>query len=283
MNHKIAVLVDSGCNPPPELMEKQGVYCVPLKINYPEGSFRDGLDIEPKAVYERIVHEIPTTSLPSMEEVLEKYQQIKADGYDQVMSVHISSNLSGTYNTARLAAEEMEGLDIRLIDTRNIGIGSGFLGLYAAQLIEKGLSLDEIAEKVQEKVASSRVFFCVDTLKYLQKGGRIGLVSSILGTTLNLKPIISCNPDGIYYTVAKVRGKKQAVEKMIELAKAEAAKAPAYDICPCHGGAYDEFDGFRQTVEEQFAPQHFYATEISPTLGVHTGPGLLGIGVFPRD
>ncbi len=280
--NQIAILVDSGCNIPQEVAAQGGIYTVPLKMNYAEGEYRDGVDITPEEVYTRLEKEIPTTSLPSGEEIEAEFAKIKADGYTQVICVHISSNLSGTMNMVRLVAEEQEGLEVRLVDTKNIAMGSGFLGMYARELVEQGLELDDIVAKVEEKVAGSHVFFCVDTLKYLQKGGRIGLVGSILGSTLNLKPIISCNEEGVYYTVAKVRGKRHAIERILDLVAEEAEKSAAYDICVCHGGAYGEFDGFVEMAKEKFAPAHSYQTEISPTLGVHTGPGLLGIGIFPR-
>ncbi len=281
---QIAILTDSGCNLPLEYCQKEGIYIVPLKMNYSYGEFRDGLDITPQEVYEKLGEEIPTTSLPSMEEVAQKMEEIKGAGYTQVICVHLSSGLSGTFNIVRLVAEEMEGLDVRLIDTKNIGMGAGFLALYAYELIQKGLSLDEIVPQVEEKVADCHVFFCVDTLKYLQKGGRIGLVGSILGTTLNLKPIISCNEDGIYYTVAKVRGKRHGVEKMLSLVEEQGARWGSYDVCVCNGGAsQEEMQTFQEEAHRRFQCQNWYATDISPTLGVHTGSGLLGIAIFPRE
>ncbi len=280
--NQIAVLLDSGCTIPPEIAQESGIYTIPLKMNYSDRTYYDGIDITPQEMYAKLEEEIPTTSLPSLEEATQKLEEIKRDGYTQVVCVHISSNLSGTYNTVRLAAEEMEGMDIRLIDTKNISIGAGFLALYARELIGQGVGLDEIVVQLEKRVATSHVFFCVDTLKYLQKGGRIGLVGSILGTTLNLKPIISCNDDGIYYTVAKVRGKRHAMDKMLEVVEEQVAGGASYDICVCNGNAGEEYLALCREVRERFQPVHFYSGDISPSLGVHTGPGLVGIGIFRR-
>lgn len=278
--NKIAILVDSGCDIPKNISEDRGIYTLPLKIVYKDRECRDGFDITPREVYEGLKHEIPSTSLPSPAEAQEMLEQIKADGYTDVLVVTISSGLSGTHNMIKIVADDMKDMNIKMIDTKNIAIGSGFVGILAADLAKEGFSLDELHQKVQDSVEKSTVFFCVDTLVYLRKGGRIGLVSGILGEKLNLKPIISCNEDVIYHTVAKVRGKKQAVKKMIDLAQKRIENATEYNICISNGGAYDEIDEFSSEVRKIFAKaKNIYQGDISPTLGVHTGPGLLGLGV----
>ncbi|MFI3226197.1 MAG: DegV family protein [Clostridia bacterium] len=277
---KIAILVDSGCDIPTSVSADKGIYTLPLKIVYKDRECRDGFDITPREVYEGLKNEIPSTSLPSPAEAQEMFKKIKADGYSDVLVITISSGLSGTHNMIKIVADDIDDMNIRMIDTKNIAIGSGFIGILAADLASEGYSLDELYKKVLASVEKSDVFFCVDTLVYLRKGGRIGLVSGILGEKLNLKPIISCNDDGIYHTVAKVRGKKQAVKKMIDLALKHLENAKEYNICISNGGAYDEIDEFSSEVRKIFSKaKKIYQGDISPTLGVHTGPGLLGLGV----
>ena len=277
---KIAVLVDSGCNIPVSVSKEKGIYTIPLKINYKDRECRDGIDITPKEVYESLKKEIPTTSLPSGQEIIDLFEQIKSDGFSEVICVTISSGLSGTHNIIRLMAEEETDLKIKLIDTKNIAIGSGFVAILASELVESGKNLDEVYDEVMNNIQNTKVFFCVDTLEYLRKGGRIGFVSSLLGTRLNLKPIISCNDDGVYYTVAKIRGKTQAVTKMIELVKNYIKDAKEFNICISHGGSYNQINEFSAQMRQIFSKaNNIYETEISPTLGIHTGPGLLGIGI----
>lgn len=278
---KFAVLSDSGCNVPPEVAKTQGIYILPLKLQFGGNTYRDGVDITPEEVYAVLPTDLPKTSLPSGEEITALFDEIRADGYTDLLCVTLSCELSGTNNMLRIMAEEYEGLNIRLVDTKNIGIGAGFISMYAQGLANAGASLETAYQKTSERIYNSRVFFCVDTLEYLRKGGRIGGVASFLGTHLNLKPIISCNKEGIYYTVGKVRGKKQAVEKMIALAKEHVKEASVYRICACNGGASkEEFKAFFKQAKQAFPEaREVYATDISPTLGVHTGPGLLGVGV----
>ncbi len=278
---KFAVLSDSGCNIPPEFSKKHGVFILPLKLHFGGHTFRDGMDITPEEVYDVLSQEIPKTSLPTGEEIVALFDKVKAAGYTELLCVTLSSQLSGTHNIVRLMAEEYEGLTIRMVDTKNIAIGAGFVAMYAQELANAGASMDAAYDKVTAEIYNSRVFFCVDTLEYLRKGGRIGGVASFIGTRLNLKPVITCNKEGSYYTAGKCRGKKQVVAKMIELAKEHVADASGYRVCASNGGASkEEFKAFLKQVKAAFSDAtQVYTTDISATLGVHTGPGLLGIGV----
>lgn len=281
---KIAIMVDSGTDVPPKYREKYGIYWLPLLINYSDRQCRDGLDITPQAMYDRLPTEIPKTSLPEGGMVEELLDQIKADGYERVLVVTISSGLSGTYNMVRLIAEDYEGLDIFVLDTKNISIGSGLLAIRAAQMVnDEGMSWEELILRMPREVPKSKVFFCLDTLKYLQKGGRIGLVTAMLGSSLSLKPIISCNESGVYYTAAKAIGRSRSIQKVIDLANEFAQKAEQADIAVMNGCAEEEGHHARNKVEGTIINGTVTVTgQIGAALGVHTGPGLIGVGVLQR-
>ncbi len=278
--HKIAILVDSGTDVPMEDIKAHGMYLVPLTIIYRDKEYKDKLEISAQEVYDRLETEVPRTSLPSGEDVMKALRQIKADGYQSVLAIAISSALSGTYNMLRLQAEQAEGLDVRVIDTRSIGFGAGAQALLAASLIEQGLDLDTIVTKLEESVRHSRVFFCLSTLEYLSRGGRIGKVAALVGSLLKLKPIITCNEEGAYVVASKVRGRAQAITETIRLAVKEARKHVSYRVGVVQGDAVEEA---RRVVEEikRLLPnlQHLVQTDVSPALVVHTGPGLIGITV----
>jgi len=277
---KIAILVDSGSDVPKEYRDKYKMYVAPLTIIYKDAEYRDGVDIQPEDVFARFSEEIPTTSLPSPATVAEAFAQIKADGYDKVIAVAISSGLSGTFATFASFGPTPEGLETYYVDTKDIGIGSGFSAIRAGELIEAGLPFAEVCRQVEEVARHTKLFFCVSTLEYLVKGGRIGLVAGMLGTVLNLKPVISCNEDGIYYTVAKARGRGKSLKLALDKAVEFAAGAKAYNITVMHGAAKEEADALLAALKE-LLPDFGYAVEgqITPALVVHTGPGLIGIGV----
>jgi DegV family protein with EDD domain len=279
---KIAILVDSGTDVPRDFREKYGMYVAPLTIIYKDAEYRDGVDIQPEDVFARFATEIPSTSLPSPATIAELFRQIRADGYDKVICVLISSGLSGTYGLISGYGPEPEpGLRACYIDTKNIGIGSGLTAIRTGELIEQGLAFDELCREVQDTVVrNTKLFFCVSTLEYLMKGGRIGLVAGMLGTMLDLKPVISCNEEGIYYTVAKARGRKKSLELALEKAVEFAADAKKYSITVMHGAAKEEADALLAALKLRL-PDYRLAIEgqITPALVVHTGPGLIGIGV----
>lgn len=280
MKKEIALLVDSGIDVPTSIIEEYGVYVLPLKVIYKDREYSDGVDISAEEVYQRLSVEIPKTSLPSTQDAIDMLDKIKEAGYKQVLAVTLSSGLSGTFNMLSLVARDYEGLDISVVDTRNIGIAGGLTAIQAAEFIAEGMDFETLKQRVSDIVGKSKAFFCISTLEYLQKGGRIGLVSSMVGNALNLKPIISCNEDGVYYNVAKISGRKRSIEKMIELAVEYASNANLYNIAVVHGGAAEEVAKLKEKVKTRFEKcKNLIESQVSPALGVHTGPGLLGIGV----
>lgn len=279
-DRKIAIITDSGTDVPQELIERYGVYVLPLIVQYSDKAYRDGVDITPEDVYSRLPQEIPTTSLPTPEQIINLFDQVVADGYDTAVVVTLSSGLSGTHNAIRLMAEEYPALDVHILDTKNIGIGAGFSAIAAAEQLHAGKPLEEIISYVKNSIENTKIFFSLRTLEYLRKGGRIGLVTGIIGNVLNLKPIISCNEDGIYYNVKVARGEKQSLREMLRLAKEYAAQFSSYNVAICDGDAKSEADTLLATVRENFPnAKNIYHTHVSPALVVHTGPGLIGIGI----
>jgi DegV family protein with EDD domain len=277
---KIAILVDSCSDVPKHYRDKYDMYVAPLTIIYKDAEYRDGVDIQPEDVFARFSEEVPKTSLPSPSTVADIFKQIRADGFDKVIAVVISGGLSGTYEMIKSFGPAPEGLETCYIDTKNIGIGSGFSAIRAGELIEKGLPFAEVCREVEDAARDTKLFFCVSTLEYLVKGGRIGLVSGMVGTLLDLKPVISCNEDGIYHTVAKARGRKRSLKLALGKAVAFAADAKEYNITVMHGAAQGEADELLATMKEQL-PDYRISIEgqITPALVVHTGPGLIGIGI----
>ena len=278
MNHKIALLTDSCSDVPKSYVDKYSMFVVPLMIQYSYGYFRDGVDITAQEVYDRFDQEVPKTSLPSGETIAQSLQDICDMGYDQVIIVTISSGLSGTHNIFTVMAKEFPQLDCRIIDTKSIGIASGLTAIRAGQLIEDGLSLDEIESALLKAVEDTRIYFCVSTLEYLKKGGRIGLVSATMGSLLGILPVISCNEEGVYYTVKKARGRKAVLDSAISLTYDFLSKSDKYIIAVVHGGADQEVEQVGEKVKALLPNYTDYITgQISPALVVHTGPGLIGI------
>lgn len=281
---KIAILVDSGTDVPEEIIKEKQMYMIPLKIIYKDGEYIDKVEITAEEIYSRLSEEIPSTSLPSGETINQIFDQIKKDGYEKVLAVTISSGLSGTHNIVRLLGEQYDGLDVYVLDTKNIGIGAGLQAIRASELLETGMDFETIIKQLEEEVVKSKVYFNVATLEYLQKGGRIGLVASILGTALKLNPIISCNDEGIYYTMSKARGRRKSLEKTLHLIHKFVGDHRKVRLAVAHGAAFEEAEEMKAQLQKDFPwVEEWYFGEISPALVVHTGPGLLGVGAQLLD
>lgn len=277
---KVAILIDTGCDITDELIRTYHMKLLRLHVIYPESEYSDGLDITPQMVYTRFPGEIPHTSTPGLQEVKDMVAEIKREGYTHVLSFAISSGLSSTYNTICLVLNEETDLTAFVLDTRNVSFGSGVLAVWAAKKLEEGMSYDELVHLLPSKVKDSKIFYYMDTLTYLQKGGRIGLVTSIVGSILNLKPIISCNEEGIYYTVAKIRGSRQGLAKLLSKAKEFAGDSPVWFSLLNGDAAAASLEMLPLLSKEIPNGELLITKQITASLAVHTGPGLLGIGIM---
>ena len=277
---KTAIMMDSGGDIPLKICEKYGIFVLPLRVIYPEKDYQDGIDIDPQMVYDRFPDEFPSTSTPSIAEVMDKLEEIKAEGYEKVIAVCISNKLSSTVNTVRLAAEEVENLEVFVFDTKNISFGAGIFAYWSAKQLEKGATYEELVRRLPEKLGDSKVFFYMDTLKYLQRGGRIGKVTSVMGTALKLKPIISCNEEGEYYTVSMIRGNKMGKMKLFEEVFKYCFGHHAWMIVG-HGAAKEEAEEMKEMLESKVISKSIlFVHQITATLAINTGPGLVGVLTF---
>lgn len=276
---KTAIMVDSGCDISQEFIEQYDIKVLRLKVLYGDRMYSDGLDIDPLDVYRRFPQEIPTTSTPNMYEVSELVNEIKSEGYEKIIGITISSGLSGTYNAVAMAFEE-EDIETFAFDTKNISIGAGLLAMWAAKKLSEGWTFEAVKHGLNDKINDSKVFFYMDTLDYLRKGGRISPAVAIVGKALNLKPIISCNEKGTYYTVSKIRGQHKGLEKLMDSLKDYIGDKKAY-LAIMNGDGTRYLDIIRARINEMF-PQCEVVVDkqITATMAIHTGPGLIGVGVL---
>ncbi|OPF52968.1 fatty acid-binding protein DegV [Clostridium baratii] len=276
---KIAILTDSGSDLTLEELKENNVYLAPLNIIYSDGEFEDKIDITPNEVYASLEREIPKTSLPSTAKIEEILNKLEEEGYTHLIAITISSGLSGTANAIRLALEDHPKLKSFVYDTKILSMGEGVLVLNTAQMVKDGKSFDEIVEELPKLRAKTHGYFTINTLEYLKKGGRIGKVAGTIGEILNLKPIITVDEDGIYYTYAKVRGRKQSINRLAKITKGH-LETGKFNVWILNGGSSkEEADALFNAVKDFDNIASISTAEIGPALGVHAGPGLLGVVV----
>ena len=279
---KTAILVDSGCDIPAELCQELDIRVLPLRVMYPEKDYWDGVDIDPMMVYERFPDEFPSTSTPTLAEAQAKLEEIRDEGFERVIAVCISSGLSSTYNAIRLASAEVEGLKTLVFDTKNISIGSGLFAIWAARKLKEGWTAKQVVTGMRRKLPESKVFFYMDTLTYLRRGGRIGRVAGALGEVLKLKPIISCDEDGTYYTVAKIRGSKFGKLRLLEEVVSYCHGHKCWIVVE-EGCAHEEALAMQEMIERNIPDATIlFEKQITATMAINTGPGLVGVAIF-RD
>ena len=284
---KIALLTDSCADISPELARQHHIYVVPLRILCKDGEYQDGVDIRNTDIYERLRSgELPKTSLPSTEEIGKLVRQVLEDGHDGIIAVMMSSGLSGTYNLARLVAEECEDrIPMRAYDSASASLGLGMTLLQLAEDIESGMSWEELTERrVPRLMSGSFAFFSVDTLEYLLKGGRIGKVTATAGALLQIKPVLSFAEDGQLKSVAKARGRNQVIDKLVELAVKACGDHKRYNLAVANGGAPEEMARVREKLTAALPDyDHIWEGEIDGTLSVYIGDGILGAAVQVLD
>lgn len=279
MKENIAILADSGSDINID-STNMPLYILPLRIIIDGKEYIDKKEISLKEVLSHIDHKKVTTSLPSPKDIEGTFDQIKKDGFTHVICIPISKGLSGTMNIIRQIAEDYEGLTIELIDTKNISMASGYSSLDALQMIEEGKSFEDIVHTINHNLTKRKVFFTVDKLVYLKKGGRIGLVSATVADLLKIKPVITCNDEGIYYTVKKQRGYQKAVNELIHQVAQFVKDSKSYDVSLMNSDSKLDLEVFTSKIKEALPHiRNFTISNITPALAIHTGPEALGIAV----
>ena len=279
---KVGIIIDTACDLPKEEYEKLNVAMLPLWVHFSDKSYRDQVDIEKDEFYRLLDKEFPKTSTPSPMEIKKIIDKEFASGADEVIIITLSSRLSGANNLANLVAMDYDG-KVKVFDTKNIAIGSGFYAYRAADLRDAGHSADEIIKIMEDDRAKmkSRTYFVIPELTNLINGGRIGKVKGVIGQLLHIKPIITCDADGVYYDTDKVRGFAKAQRRLVDKIKDELKDTKDYYLSICHGANPEALEAVKDALKDEVARAKIYVEEqIAPTLAVHTGRGLVGVAYY---
>jgi DegV family protein with EDD domain len=267
------VVVDSTADIPKHLREELNISVVPLTILFGKEAFLDGVELSNDQFYSRLVEGNihPTTSQPSPGAFVEVYEKLAQD-HEGIISIHLSGHLSGTVRSAQQAIEMGPNVPIRVIDSGSVSMGIGFLGIEAARMAQAGKSLDEIATHIESLTPKIRLWAVLDTLKYLERGGRIGRTRAFLGTLLNVKPMIQIR--GEVLPSEQVRTHKKAIARMVDLASAE---APYRQLAVL----YSTGEHYAEELANQLAAIHprdqIIVSQLTGVIGVHGGPGVVGV------
>lgn len=277
---KVAVVTDSTINIPADLAKPYPLHVVPLQLIWGDETFRDSVDITPAEFYARLktAKVMPSTSQPSPALFIELYRKLLDQGYD-ILSVHVSSKLSGTYASAEQAKEHFPGANIELIDSMSTSMGVGLPLLYTLRAAAQGATLRECKALVEQGCANSGVLFAVSTLEFLHRGGRIGGAAAFLGTALNLKPILELR-DGRIEAIERVRTMNKASDRLLNLFEERIhGRSPVW-ISALHVDAADEARELLECARERFDRNEIIEaaiSEVSPVVGAHAGPGTVGL------
>ncbi len=283
----IALVTDSTCDLPAEMLAKYQIEIVPLTVHFEEDTYYDKVDLDSEEFYKMMesAAELPTTSQPSVGLFIDSYQKL-AENYDQVISIHLSSALSGTCESARLAAAQVEDIEVEIIDSKSTSSGLGFMVLLAAKMIKEGRNIKEIKEAVLQEREKLTIYFTVNELSYLEKGGRIGKAQAFLGSIFNFNPILELSAaSGEITPKEKIRGYKKTNQKMVDLALEAAVGSDNVNFAYIFGKNTDNYmqlkDLFESKVEEQEAFQYqLLENKIGTVLSSHTGPLVYGIVIY---
>lgn len=223
--------------------------------------------------------EIPRTSMASPSDCSDLLESLRNQGIRNILSINISSGLSGTFDMVNMVSKDFPDLNVITIDSKSLSIGLGFMVQEAAKMIAEGLRIDGIKEKILSIREKIKLFYCLPMLEYLKKGGRINTVAATIGDIMDIKPIISINEEGKYYSHAKVRGRRKSLDKLVEIAK-EISEGNTVKLAVMHGSAEKEAMKIKETLSKLPNVKEIIFGQIGPALGVHTGPGLVGVCIY---
>lgn len=277
----VRIVTDSTCDLPADVVERLGITVVPLTVFFGDEALLDGVEIDSQTFYDRLktAPALPRSSQPSVDLFQEAYERLSADG-SEIVSIHLSSKMSGTLNAASVAREVMkDSAHIDLIDSYQVSLGLGVIVVEAALAAQAGKGLAEVVAAARRAMENSGVYLLVDTLEFLRKGGRIGRASSLLGSILSIKPILHVQ-DGEVAPLERVRTRAKGVDRIFQLALMHPRSKTLF---VAHGGDVAAAEALIERLRPALPHTEIVMAEFGPAVGVHTGPGTLGIAYLERE
>jgi DegV family protein with EDD domain len=278
----IHILTDSTADMPPSLRGHPRIEIIPLKVITPQRTYLDRVDLDTKQFLNLLKTSttLPTTSQPSAGEFQAKYQSMLYNGADGILSIHISSKLSGTISSTHSAMEEMPGAPITVFDSLSTTIGLGMMVQQSLKALDAGQSVAEVVKMLEAMREQMTIGFVVDTLEYLHKGGRIGKAAALMGTLLNVKPVLTLT-EGAIEPLDKARSKRKGLERAMNYIEEKIGTSCAIALGIAQLEALEDAESVHKVMHERFNCADSYIAELSPVLGTHTGPGVVGIAGCP--
>ncbi len=284
---KVSILTDSTASIPENLLKELNIHTVAYYIHRGQEVLRDLVTVQRDEflAWLATARSLPTTASPGPGDYVEAYTDLARQGVDEIVSIHMTSKGSGAYQAALVAQtmmmERMPEIKIEVIDTRNVSLCQGWMAIEAARAAVQGLHLDEIVERVKGMIPVTRMIQTADTLKYLYMGGRIGRAKHLVGSLLNIKPLIGMD-DGTIVPVGVARSRNQAYQMMVDKVDEVVGKGKA-KVAYVHAGAKQEVERLKRLVEDKVDVVESMIAELSPALAVHTGPGTAGLCFCPTS
>lgn len=278
----VRIVTDSTADLPPETARELGVSVVPLTVIFGEESFLEGIDMSTQLFYERLVEskELPKTSAPSIGQFIEAYEGALKEA-DEIVSIHISSKLSATHNNAVQAANQMAdtGAKVDVVDSGLVSLGLGIVVKAAARAAQQGGSLEEVKKLVEEMIPRVHILVALNTVEYLRRGGRIGRARAFLGSMLAVKPLLSIR-DGEVMPEERVRTKKAAHQRLFQIAT---SYPNIVEFAIAYSTNASDAEALRAKLVEAEPQANISMSKVGPVIGVHGGPGVLGIGILQGE
>jgi DegV family protein with EDD domain len=287
MTKQVAVVTDSTASIPEEMLEQLKIRTVAYYIHRGQEVLRDLVTIQRKEFLDWLATAsiLPTTASPGPGDYIEAYKDLAESGAEEIISIHMTSKASGAYQAACVAQsmlkEQMPDLRVEVIDTRNAALCQGWMAIEAARAAVSGLRLGELAAKVKAMIPVTHMLQTADTLRYLYMGGRIGKARHLVGSLLNIKPLIGVE-DGEIVPLGVARSRMQAYQSMVDKVEAVVGRS-RIKIAYVHAGARQEVEKIKNLVETRLNAVESFIGELSPALAVHTGPGTAGLCYFPVE
>ncbi|MEI3607477.1 DegV family protein [Pseudogracilibacillus sp. SE30717A] len=274
---RIAIVTDSTAYIPDELLHKYNIHTVPLSVVFGDESFREGIDITTESFYKKVneAKDLPSTSQPAIGTFIELYEELAKD-YDAIISVHLSKKFSGTYDAAKSAGSMVENIEVHAYDSELSAMPQGFYAIAAAEMVQGGKTVQEIIAKLDDMKAKTKAYFMVDDLSHLQRGGRLNSAQKIIGSLLNIKPILHI-VDGLIVPFEKIRTRKKAINRIMSMLENDAENKQIVRVVFIHANNKESVTTLRDSFAEKYPQIETIISYFGPVIGTHLGEGSIGI------